>query len=108
MIYLYIKLEVKKNDTTAMTTTINEACIENCYLARGIFLVWEMSIFCCWAGFSPHLEGFPHTVGLGEGVRQSINGGGNKQDERRGNTFGKMGNTGGIIQGDILPDTVLY
>ena len=29
---------------------LNEACIgwfhENCYLVRGIFLVWEMSIFC--------------------------------------------------------------
>ena len=27
MIYLYINPEVKKNDTTAMTTTTNEACI---------------------------------------------------------------------------------
>ena len=27
MIYLYIKPKVKKNDTTAMTTAINEACI---------------------------------------------------------------------------------
>ena len=27
MIYLYIKPEVKKNDTTAMNTAINEACI---------------------------------------------------------------------------------
>ena len=27
MIYLYIKPEVKKNDTTAKTTAINEACI---------------------------------------------------------------------------------
>ena len=25
---------------------------------------------------------------------------GNKQDERTGNFFGKMGNTGGIIQGN--------
>ena len=29
---------------------LNEACIgwfhENCYLVRGIFLVWKMSIFC--------------------------------------------------------------
>ena len=25
---------------------------------------------------------------------------GNKQDERTGNIFGKMGNTGGIIQGN--------
>ena len=28
------------------------------------------------------------------------NGGGNKQDESRWNIFDKMGNTGGIIQGD--------
>ena len=27
MIYLYIKPEVKKNDTTAMNIAINEACI---------------------------------------------------------------------------------
>ena len=47
MIYVYIKPEVKKNDTTAMTAAINEACIwrlhENCYLVREIFLVREMS-----------------------------------------------------------------
>ena len=27
MTYVYIKTEVKKNDTTTMTTAINEACI---------------------------------------------------------------------------------
>ena len=37
MIYLYIKPEVKKNDTTAMTTTINEACI---VLFREEGLLW--------------------------------------------------------------------
>ena len=58
---------------------------------------------CCWAGFSPHLQGFPQTVGLGGGVGQSIHGGGNKQDESRGNIFGKMGNAGGIIQGYNTP-----
>ena len=31
----------------------------------------------------PHLQGFPQTVGLGEGTGQSIHGRGNKQDERR-------------------------
>ena len=39
-------------------------------------------------------------VGLGEGVGQSIHGWGNTQHERRGNIFGKMGTTKGIIQGD--------
>ena len=56
--------------------------------------------WCCWAGFSPHQQGFSQTIGLGEGVEQSIHGGGNKQDESRWKTFGKMGNTGGIIQED--------
>ena len=35
-----------------------------------------------------------------EGVEQSIHGGGNKQDESRWKIFGKMGNTGAIIQKD--------
>ena len=39
-------------------------------------------------------------VDLGEGVGQSIHGGGNKQDERRWKILGKMGNARGIIQGD--------
>ena len=57
----------------------------------------------CWAGFSPpplplHLQGFCQTVGLGEGVEQSIYGAGNKQDESRLKIFDKMGNIGGIIQ----------
>ena len=51
-------------------------------------------------GFSPHLQSFPQAVGLVEGVGQSIHDGGNKQNERRRKFFGKMGNTGGIIQGD--------
>ena len=45
IIYLHVKSEVK-NDTKAMTTAINEACIgwlhENCYLVREIFLVQKM------------------------------------------------------------------
>ena len=48
---------------------------------------------------SPHIYRVP-LKGLGEGAGQSIHGGGNKQDERRGNIFGKMGDTGGIIQRD--------
>ena len=40
-------------------------------------------------------------VGLGEGVEQSIHGGGNKQDKRGGTFFVTWGGIqGGIIQGD--------
>ena len=38
---------------------------------------------------------------LGGGVRQSIHGGSNNQDESMGNIFANMKNTGVIIQGDI-------
>ena len=62
--------------------------------------MWEISIFCCWARLSPHLQGFPQMVGLGEDVVHSIYGWANKQDESRENIFGKMDNTLGIIQGD--------
>ena len=71
-----------------------------CYLARGTFLVLEMSIFCAagWVSapaLHPHLKGFSQMEGLEEGVEQSIHGGGNKQDESRWNIFGFMGNTEG-------------
>ena len=98
------------------TTAINEACIgwlhENFYLVRRIFLVWEMSIFCAVGGDSPSpslsapphthtpSQGFSETAGLEEGVEQFIHGGSNKQDESRWKLFGKMGNTGSIIQED--------
>ena len=64
MIYLYIRPEVKKkNDAITMTAAINEACSgwlhENCYLVRGIFLVWEMSIFLLMWGILPPSTGFP-------------------------------------------------
>ena len=63
-----------------------------------------MSIFCAAGRDSPptppHLQGFYQTVGLGEGVEQSIHGGGNKQDENRWKMFGKMRYTGGKIQED--------
>ena len=63
MIYLSIKPEVKKNDTTAMTTAINKACIgrlhENYYLVRGIFLVRKMSIFLVLGGVLTPFTGFP-------------------------------------------------
>ena len=95
MTYLYIKPEVKKYDTTAMTTAINEACAGNCYFVRGYF-------------WSPLLQGFSQTAGLGKGVGQSIHSGDNKQTKKK-NIFSKMGNTrvGGIIQGDNYSDIVL-
>ena len=50
MIYLYIKAEVKKIDTIAMTIAINEACVgEGDFSGAGFF----------WMGFFPHLQGFP-------------------------------------------------
>ena len=70
MIYLYIKPEVKKSDTTAMTTALNDACIrllhENCYLVRGIFLVWEMIIFLLLGGIFPPSTGLPPNGRFGE------------------------------------------
>ena len=59
-----------------------------------------MSIFCHWAVFFLHLQVFPQTLGLEELSGQPIHGGDNKQDEKRKNIFGKMGDTGGIIQGN--------
>ena len=66
---------------------------------RGAFLY----CFCCWVGFStttpPHPStGFPPKV-WGKG-RATHTRWGNKQDERRGDFFCKMGDTGSIIQGD--------
>ena len=65
---------------------------------------------CCWVDSPPpsppppyrlpHLQGFSQTVHLGEGVKQSIHGWGNKQDESGWKIFGKMGNTGGLNQED--------
>ena len=49
----------------------------------------------------PHIyRVFFETVGLGEEIRQSIHGWGNYHNEKRVNIFGKMGNTGDILQGD--------
>ena len=94
MIYLYIKPKVKKkNNTTAMTTAINEGCIgrlhENCYLVRRIFMMWKTGIFLLPGIILPPKD-FHRMVGLGEGIAHSIHGVGNKQHESRGNIFGKM------------------
>ena len=89
---MYIMPEVlKKYDTTAMATVINEACIdwlhENCYLVRGDFLVENEQFFCFWVGFS---EGQP------------IPSGDNKQDWKRGTFLLRWGysghNLGSIIK----------
>ena len=48
------------------------------------------------------------TKGLGEEAGQSIYGASSKQGKRNGNIFGKMGDTGGIIQRKILLENVLY
>ena len=59
----------------------------------------ESIFFVFWLLNVPQSTGFSQTVGLGEGVGQSIHGGGNKQDARRGNIFGKIRNAGGVIHG---------
>ena len=66
----------------------------------GFFWCWKCTFLYCWAGFFPHIQGFPRTVGLEECAGQSTHARGNKQNERRGKSFGKMGDTGVIIQGD--------
>ena len=104
MIYLYIKSEVKKNNTAAMTTAINEAVV----LVRGIFLVWEMRIFLLLDGILPPSTGFLSNGRLWKGAGQFIHGRGHKQDKRRWHIFGKMGDTGGMIQGDNSAGQSLY
>ena len=75
MIYLYIRPEVKKNDTTAVTAAINEARIgglqQNFWLGGGggrIFLVQEMKKNFVAAGWdSPLSTEFPKkTWGKGQ------------------------------------------
>ena len=61
----------------------------------------EMGIFLTVEWDSPPPP--PSNVIFGEGVGQSIHGGGNRQDGSRGNIFSKMENRGGIIQGDNSP-----
>ena len=63
--------------------------------------VGNEQFFLLLGGILPPSIGFhPNCIGLGEGVGQSIYSGANKPDESRWNNFDKMGNTGGIIQGD--------
>ena len=60
------------------------------------------------------LQGFPQRVDLEEEAAQSMHGAGNKQNEKGGNIFAKIGNAGGILQGDnstghffVLRDLIL-
>ena len=52
-----------------------------------------------WCVILRHLQSFLQTVGLEEQEGESIHSGGNKQNERRGNIFGKMGNKKGYTSG---------
>ena len=101
MIYVYIKPEVKKNDATAVIAAL--CCVITWKLQFGEvdFLVWKMSIFfVSEQNFSPIYRVSSKTIVLGKGEGQSIECVGNKQDERRRNIFGKMGDTGALIQGN--------
>ena len=64
----------------------------------GNFSGAEMSICLVLQGILPSSTGFPALVWGRAG--KSVYGGDNKQDERRGNIFGKIGDTQGIIQRD--------
>ena len=59
-------------------------------------------------GLSPYLQGFPETVGLGEGVGQSIHVGGNIQNTKRGNILVRWGMQGVQFREIVLVDTFLY
>ena len=92
-------------------------------LRRGFFWCRIFFFFfccCCWAGLTPPppITRFPQAVSLGEGVGQSIDGGGNNQHKSSENVFDKMGNTRGVIQGnnsaghcfilrDLIPMSIL-
>ena len=64
----------------------------------GNFSGAEMSICLVLQGILPSSTGFPALVWGRAG--KSVYGGDNKQDERRGNIFGKIRDTKGIIQRD--------
>ena len=70
-----------------MTTGINEACIEICYLVRGVFLVWEISISLLLGRILSPSTGFLPNGRFG-GRRRVVHAwwGGNKQD-KGGGTF---------------------
>ena len=105
MIYLYIKPEVKKNDTTAMTTIINEACFgwlhENYSLVRGVFLLRKPNIFLLLGWILPLLTGFPLNGRVG-GMSRTVHTWWGQQDQRRGNIFGKMRDTRGHCLDTVL------
>ena len=61
----------------------------------GFFWCGKWAFFRFWAEFSPYLQDFPQTKGLGDGVGQSIHGGGKKVA-----FFCMVEDTRGTIQGD--------
>ena len=71
MIYLYIKPEIKKNDTTATIAAINETCIvslhEKCYLMREIFWCENWVLFLLLVGILlPSIEFAPNVWRIGQ------------------------------------------
>ena len=63
----------------------------------------EMGIFLLLGVILPKSTAFPPNDMFGGRVGQSIHGGGNKQDDSRGNMLSKMEKTRSVIQGDNSP-----
>ena len=102
MIYLHIKPEVKKkwygSNDCSYKWRFYWMITWKLLFCEVDFLVREISISFADGRNSAQYAGFLPKVG--GSARQSIHGGGNKWDERKGKFFCKMGYTGGIIQRD--------
>ena len=87
-----------------MNTAINEACIENCHLVRGIFLVWEISIFLLLGRIfpiyrvSPKQWASPYMVGATSKMKGWVRLG-KTEDMIRGDNF--AGHC--CVQRDLIP-----
>ena len=94
MIYMYIKPEVKK-------MIQQQWCSYKWSLYYMKIGIWWGGFFWCgnWAFFFL-AAGWAQSIGFGGRGMAVDTWLGNKQDERTGNFFGKIGNTGGIIQGN--------
>ena len=81
-----------------MTKAIDEACIGNRYLVRGVFLLGKISIFFFFFFAAEQVSlpttGSPPNVRFG-GNGRAVHGRRNKQNKKRGNIFGTIGDTGG-------------
>ena len=64
----------------------------------GLFWCGKWASFCCWAGFCPHLKGFPQ--GFGVRGREIHTWWGQQPWLKERNIFGKIANMGGTIKGD--------